>query len=147
MAGVARPVVTVKFAKNYLLQILGHADPRMRVAAEAVAVYQREHIPVGHDAGNGRPPGYAQSRIAVRITGGRFGARVYEVGSDATTPDGFPYPVVLDVGARPHEISSKGNYPLHNKSTGEYFGRSVHHPGVQGNNWCRGSLSVIHGVL
>lgn len=147
MAQIARASVTVRFAKNFVQDLAGRADPKMRALAEAAAVYQRAHIPVGHDSSNGRPPGYAQSRIAVRVTVGPTGRKVYEVGSDAVGADGFPYPLVLDVGSRPHEISAHGNYSLHNAATGQFFGQTVHHPGVQGNNWCRGSVSVIHGHL
>lgn len=146
MARIAPASVTVKFASTWVAEVAGKADPRMRLAAERIAAYQRAHIPVAHDVNNGRQPGYAQSRIAVRVTLGPNGFKVYEVGSDATTPDGFPYPVVLDVGAAPHEISSHGNYPLRDRE-GKVFGRTVQHPGVRGNNWCRGSLAAVHGVI
>jgi hypothetical protein len=146
MARLAAASVTVKFSKTWVAQVFRIADPRLAAAAERVAVYQREHIPVGHDAGHGRAPGFAKSRIAVRVRPGKFGGREFEIGSDATTPEGFPYPVVLDVGARPHVIESHGNYPLKD-AEGVIYGRHVNHPGVQPTNWCRGSLTAVHGVV
>lgn len=146
MARIAAASVTVKFSRTWVQEISGRADVRMRVAAKRIADYQRNHIPVGQDVSHGRPPGYAQSRIAVRVRLNELGMRVYEIGSDATTPEGFPYPVVLDVGSAPHTITSHGNYPLRDKQ-GHVFGRTVHHPGTQPTNWCRGSLGAIHGVV
>lgn len=146
MARLAAASVDVQFARTWVQQLFGLADPRMAAAAQRVADYQRNHIPVGHDVENGRSPGYAKSRIAVRVRKGPLGGREFEVGSDATTPEGFPYPVVLDVGAAPHIIRPHGNYPLKD-SEGHVFGREVHHPGVQPSNWCRGSLSAVHGVV
>lgn len=138
--------VTVKFSSTWRQQLFRIADPRMAAAAHRIAQYQRDHIPVGHDVSHGRPPGFAQSRIAVRVRVGRFGGREYEIGSDATTPEGFPYPVVLDVGSRPHVIESHGNYPLRD-AEGHVLGKRVEHPGTQPTFWCRGSLSVLHGVI
>lgn len=146
MPRIAGASVTVKFSRTWVQEIAGKADPRMRAAAQRVAAYQRAHIPVGHDVSHGRPPGFAQSRIAVRVRIGEQGFRVYEVGSDATTPDGFPYPVVLDVGSKPHVIQSHGDYPLRD-AEGHIFGKTVNHPGTAPTNWCRGSLSAIHGVV
>lgn len=146
MARLAAASVTVKFASNYVRELAGKADPKMRLAAAAIADYQRTHIPVGRDESHGRPPGYAQSRIGIRVTVGAAGLKVYEIGSDATTADGFPYPVVLDVGSRPHTIRSHGEYPMRT-AEGEVLGREVEHPGTQPTNWCRGSLSVVRGVL
>src|SRR6201992_80300 len=143
---VASARVTVKFASNWIRQVSGKADPKLRAAAETIADYQRAHIPGGSDESNGRRPGYARSRIQVRVVAGDNGLKSYEVGSDATSPDGFPYPVVLDVGAAPHEIQAQGDYSLHNSQTNQYFGRTVQHPGVHGNHWCTDSLNVIHGL-
>jgi hypothetical protein len=135
--------VRLSFSKNWVRAVTGAADPKIRAGAELVAQAQRQAIPVSQDGSHGRPPGYARSRIAVRVTFGPEG-RVYEVGSDATTPDGFPYPTVLDVGSRPHVIESHGNYPLRSKS-GQVFGKQVNHPGTQPTYWCRGSVTVLAG--
>lgn len=146
MAKIAGASVNVKFAATWVRQVAGIADPKMRVVAELVKRYQVEHIPVGHDVSHSREPGYARDRIAVRVTIGPNGFKVFEVGSDATTPEGFPYPVVLDVGSRPHEIESHGDYPLRT-ADGEVLGKKVNHPGTQPTNWCRGSLSVVPGAF
>jgi hypothetical protein len=122
------------------------AAPKVTKAAQLVAAAQRERIPVSKDGSYGRPPGYARSRIAARPTVSLRGGLAYDVGSDATTPEGFPYPMVLDVGQRPHIIESHGDYPLRNPRTGQVFGRRVHHPGAQPTNWCRGSMFVLRGM-
>lgn len=146
MARIAGASVDVKFAANWVRQIAGRADPKMRAVAELVRRYQVEHIPIGKDVSHGRSPGYAQSRIAVRVTVGPNGFKVFEVGSDATTPEGFPYPVVLDVGSKPHTIESHGNYPLRD-AEGNVLGKKVQHPGTAPTNWCRGSLTVVPGAF
>jgi hypothetical protein len=145
-----KPAVQVKFTRTWVGELFGRVDPTMRVAAEAVKEYQKAHIPVSADGSHGRPAGYARDRIQirVRVTSGFLTAgRVYEIGSDATSPDGFPYPVVLDVGAPPHVIESHGNYPLRDPETKQVFGHRVMHPGVTGNNWCRGSIVAARVVL
>jgi len=122
------------------------AAPKVTKAAQLVAAVQRERIPVSRDGSYGRPAGYARSRIAARPTLSLRGGLAFDVGSDATTPEGFPYPVVLDVGSRPHIIESHGDYPLRNPRTGQVFGKRVHHPGTKATNWCRGSMYVLRGM-
>lgn len=122
------------------------AAPKVAKAAALVVASQRERIPVSKDGSYGRPPGYARDRIAARPTVSLRGGLAFNVGSDATTPEGFPYPVVLDVGSRPHTIESHGDYPLRNPRTGQVFGKRVHHPGTAPTSWCRGSLAVIRGI-
>lgn len=129
---------------NALLSAL--AAPKVTKAALAVAAYQRQRIPVSRDGSYGRPPGYAKSRIAARPTVSLRGGLAFNVGSDATTPDGYPYPVGLDRGTPPHIIRSKGNYPLRNPKTGQVFGKEVRHPGTAPTYWCTGSLAVLAGM-
>jgi hypothetical protein len=143
---MARPHVVMKFGRTWVQEVFGRADPKMRALAEAVAEYQRIHIPVSADSDHGREPGYARDRIQVRVRPGWLGSKMYEVGSDATTPDGFPYPIVLDVGSRPHVIESHGDYPMRDED-GHVYGRMVHHPGTEGNNWCSGSLAAVRALL
>lgn len=121
------------------------AAPKTAKAAQLVAAYQREHIPVSRDGEHGRAAGYARSRIAARPTVSLRGGVAFNVGSDATTPDGFPYPLVLDRGSRPHIIKSKGPYPLRDQH-GNVFGREVHHPGTRPTYWCTNSINILRGV-
>lgn len=135
--------VKVQFSRTWVKAVTGLADPKIRAGAERVAEAQRAAIPVSSDGSYGRPPGYARSRIGVRVGFGPQG-RYYDIGSDATTPDGFPYPTVLDVGSRPHVIESHGDYPLRSRD-GRVFGKRVMHPGTQPTYWCRRSLLVLAG--
>jgi hypothetical protein len=136
--------VRLTFSRTWVQQVTGIADPKVRRGAEEIAEAQRRAIPVSADGSHGRPAGYAKSRIAVRVAADANG-RYYDIGSDATTPDGFPYPVVLDVGSRPHLIESHGDYPLRNARTGQVFGKVVQHPGTRPTYWCRGSMSALAG--
>lgn len=126
--------------------LAGVAAPKVLAAAHMVAAAQRARIPVSKDGSYGRPAGYAKSRIRVIPTPSPLGGVAYLVGSDAATPDGFPYPVVLDTGSRPHTIRSRGDYPLRNPRTGQVFGKAVQHPGTAPTYWCRGSVAVLVGM-
>jgi hypothetical protein len=136
--------VRVTFDRYWKTTVATIAAPKIALAAEIVAAAQREAIPVSKDGSYGRPAGYARDRI--HITGGADGLGPYfDIGSDATTPDGTSYPAILDTGSRPHVITSHGNYPLRNRQTGQIFGKSVNHPGTSPTFWCRGSLKALAG--
>lgn len=51
-----------------------------------------------------------------------------------------PYAAYVELGTRPHLITSHGPYSLHNAETGEYFGREVHHPGTHPEPYLRPAL-------
>lgn len=123
------------------------AAPKVAKAAALVVAAQRARIPVSNDGSYGRPPGYARDRIAARPTVSLRGGLAFDIGSDATTPGGFPYPIVLDRGSRPHTITAHGDYPLRNRATGQVFGRTVHHPGTKPTYWCTGSTDVLRGIV
>jgi hypothetical protein len=121
------------------------AAPAMEEAARIVAAGQRERIPASADGSHGRPAGYAKSKIHVERgidTQGPW----WDVGTgdDALTPDGTNYPVILELGSRPHEIRSHGDYPLRDRH-GRVFGRAVQHPGTQPYPWCRAALADLAG--
>lgn len=122
------------------------AAPKVTKAAALVVAAQRARIPVSKDGSYGNPPGYARERIAARPTVSLRGGLAFNIGSDATTPEGFPYPVVLDRGSGPHTITAHGNYPLRNPRTGQVFGKTVHHPGTRPTYWCTGSVEVLRGM-
>lgn len=119
------------------------AEPALDEAAVIVAAGQKRRIPVSQDGSNGRPAGYARDRIHVER--GRDAVGSYrDVGSDAETPEGYPYPIGLELGTSPHTITSHGDYPLRDKQ-GHVFGRTVSHPGNQPFPWCRAALQDIAG--
>lgn len=119
------------------------AEPALDAAAVVVAAGQKRRIPVSADGSNGRPAGYA--RDSIHVERGRDIEGPYrDVGSDATTPDGYPYPLGLELGTPPHTIESHGDYPLRSKD-GRVFGRVVQHPGTQPYPWCRAALADIAG--
>lgn len=133
----------VEFAATWEAEVLALGDPALDAAAVIVAAGQKRRIPVSQDGSNGRLAGYARDRIHVER--GRDALGPYrDVGSDATTPDGYPYPLGLELGTRPHRIVSHGNYPLRDKH-GHIFGRSVDHPGNPPFPWCRAALGDIAG--
>lgn len=133
----------VVFDPAFEVTVLDLAEPALDQAAVIVAAGQKRRIPVSQDGSSGRPAGYARDRIHVER--GRDGEGPYrDVGSDAETPEGYPYPIGLELGTRPHIIASHGNYPLRD-AHGTVFGRVVHHPGNQPFPWCRAALADLAG--
>lgn len=136
--------VRVVFDRQLPARVATIAAPKVRRAAEIVADRQRELIPVSNDGSNGRRPGYARDHISTWVGFSR-GGTYYDVGSDATTPDGVSYPAIMDAGSRPHTIESHGDYPLRNPHTGQVFGPAVRHPGTKATYWCRNSIFALAG--
>jgi hypothetical protein len=133
----------IRFEAGWEARILSMGEPALNEAAAIVEEGQRQRIPVSRDGSHGRPAGYARSRI--HTSRGRDAQGPYrDVGSDATTPDGFPYPLALELGTRPHTITSHGDYPLRAKD-GRVFGKTVQHPGNPPMPWCRAALAYIAG--
>lgn len=58
--------------------------------------------------------------------------------------DGIDYAAVVELGGRPHEIRSKGPWPLRDKD-GNVFGRVVQHPGTPAQPYLRPGASSIGG--
>jgi hypothetical protein len=137
------PTTVVVFGARWFGELRDASEPALTAAAQIVEDGQKRRIPVSADGSNGRPPGYARDRIHTER--GRDEQGPYrDVGSDAETPDGFAYPLALELGTAPHRIESKGDYPLRS-SSGEVFGRAVNHPGTQPYPWCRAALSDLAG--
>jgi hypothetical protein len=109
---------------------------------ERVAAEQRRTAPVSPDGSHGRPPGYMRDHISSELHRDSVGLYV-DIGTDARTPDGHPYPLDVELGARPHVIESHGDYPLRNPKTGQVFGRRVNHPGNDPQPFLRPSLDVL----
>lgn len=134
----------VRFNRQFPALVLTVAEPKVAVAADIVADEQRRLIPVSEHGSYGRPPGYAREHIDVwkgRDAAGPY----YDVGSDATTPDGVSYPAILDAGSRPHVITAHTKHGLYNARTGQHFGMVVNHPGTQPTYWCRRSILALAG--
>lgn len=124
--------------------LLAISEPFLEAAAVIVAAGQKRRIPVSEDGSNGRPAGYARDRIHVERGQDLLGP-YRDVGSDAMTPDGYNYPIGLELGTRAHTITSHGNYPLRNRKTGQIFGKTVNHPGNPPFPWCRAALVDLAG--
>lgn len=135
--------VALKLEPRWEVGVMGLAEPSLDQAAVIVAAGQKRRIPVSQDGSNGRPAGYA--RDAIHVERGRDLEGPYrDIGSDATTPTGYPYPLGLELGTPPHSIDSHGDYPLRDKH-GNVFGRHVDHPGTQPYPWCRAALADLVG--
>lgn len=145
---MARPLASVRvvLAPEFERAAMALGVPAMEAGAEIVAEGQRRRIPVSRDGSHGRPAGYAQSKIHVERGADGLGP-YWDVGTgdDALSPDGTNYPLILELGSRPHEIRSKGDYPLRNAKTGQIFGRVVQHPGTKPQPWLRAALADITG--
>lgn len=117
--------------------------PQVAHGAELVADGQRRRIPVSAEGSYGRAPGYARDHVHVE-TGRDTDGPYWDIGSDAKTPDGTDYPLILELGSGPHPITSHGDYPLRDRH-GRVFGRVVHHPGTRPYPWCRAALQDLAG--
>lgn len=136
--------VVFKFEPRWEVGIMGLSEPFLDQAAVVVAAGQKRRIPVSQDGSHGRPAGYA--RDSIHVERGRDVEGPYrDIGADATSPTGYPYPLGLELGTPPHTIESKGDYPLRNAKTGQVFGRTVQHPGTQPYPWCRAALADLVG--
>jgi hypothetical protein len=116
----------------------------MYAGAAIVAEGQRRRIPVSRDGSHGRPAGYARSRIHIEAGADPLGPW-WDIGSDAETPDGYPYPVGLELGTRAHPIDARNAKVLANRRTGQIFGKHVDHPGTRPYPWCRAALADLAG--
>lgn len=123
----------------------GPVGRRLQTFAEVVTQGAKRRAPVSPDGSHGRPSGYMRSRIGWRIFKDSRGL-VAVVESPATTPEGFPYPLVVELGSAPHIIESHGDYPLRNRRTGQVFGKRVHHPGTSPQPYLRPALDDIRGM-
>lgn len=128
---------------NMEAELFTLAGPALDRAAVVVAAGQKRRIPVSRDGSNGRPAGYARDHVHVERGRDDLGP-FRDIGSDAATPDGYPYPLGLELGTAPHPIDSHGPYPLRDKY-GNVFGRHVDHPGTPPYPWCRAALQDIAG--
>lgn len=137
--------VTIVWAPDFQRQAWDLAEPYLGVASLIVESSMRRRIPKSTDGSNGRPPGYAASKIRQLGRGADALGPYRDVGTDATSPDGYPYPIGLEHGTKAHVIRSKGNYPLRDARTGRVFGRVVQHPGTRPYPWARPAANDLDG--
>jgi hypothetical protein len=135
----------VTFAPGFDRELRTMVGPAMEQAAAIVAAGQRTRIPVSAEGSYGRQPGYARSKIHVESGIDALGPW-WDIGTgdDALTPDGVNYPLILELGSRPHVIESHGDYPLRDRH-GRIFGKRVNHPGTQPFPWLRASVADLAG--
>jgi hypothetical protein len=137
--------VDIVWAPDFQRQAWGLAEPYLGVASLIVESGMKRRIPRSRDGSHGRPPGYAASRIRQLERGVDEQGPYRDVGTDATSPDGYSYPRGLEHGTKAHTIRSKGAYPLRNPRTGQVFGRVVNHPGTKPYPWARPAAYDLDG--
>jgi len=93
-----------------------------------------------------RPSGYMKSQIG--WTHGRDAEGMYwDINSPATSTQGAPYGLFVEIGTKEHDIESKGPWPLRNRQTGAVFGHKVKHPGTAPQPYLRPALwNVLAGL-
>jgi hypothetical protein len=134
----------IDYAPNWRQQLWDAADPAMVHFGEAIVVAAKREMPASTDGSNGRPPGYARSRMRTLERGRDAFGPYRHLGTDATTPDGTNYPAIVHYGQKPHVIKSHGDYPLRD-AHGRVFGRVVNHPGARPNPWAERAARTING--
>jgi hypothetical protein len=117
----------------------------LETKGEIVTQGAKRRAPVSPAGSNGRPSGYLRSNIYWKLGVDSIGIYV-DILSPATTPDGAPYGLFVEVGTVAHIITSHGNYPLRNARTGQIFGRIVHHPGTRAQPYLRPALEDLRGA-
>lgn len=132
----------VEWDSDWRPKLLVEGYPHVRHVAERGADIMRQTINVSDDGSHGRPAGYARDSIETVAGATRAGNYYFDSGATAETPDGFPYPAVLEWGSPPHDITSHGDYPLRDDK-GNVFGKTVHHPGTPEYAWCRKALAIL----
>ncbi len=119
----------------------GPVARHLQQAAEAVTQEAKRLAPVSPDGSNGRGSGYLRSNIQWTID--EDGEGLYaDIASTATTPEGAPYGLFVEVGTVAHPIVSKGPWPLRDRR-GNVFGRRVQHPGTRPQPYLRPALDVL----
>lgn len=106
-------------------------------------------MPAGWPRSPQRPSGYVRSKIYWRR--GRDAVGIYvDVVSPATTLEGAPLGLFLEVGTKPHQITARNApylvWPGRSRTTGDvYIGvkRTVDHPGTPAQPYLRPSLGDV----
>jgi hypothetical protein len=121
--------------------INGPTARKLQSYAEIVTQGAKRRAATSPDGSHGRPSGYMRSSIGWRIEKDSRGL-VAIVEATATTPDGDPYPLFVELGTAPHIIESHGDYPLRDKY-GNVYGKRVQHPGTSPQPFLRPALDDI----
>lgn len=123
----------------------GPVAREMARRGEIVTQGAKRRAPVSPDGSHGRPSGYLRSAIRWQLGTDTIGVYV-DILSPATTPEGDPYGLFVEVGTAPHVIRSHGPYPLRNRKTGQVFGPIVRHPGTAAQPHLRPALDDLRGA-
>ena len=141
--------VQLVFDEAAMAELLhGPAGPVARMLeskGEIVTQGAKRRAPVSPAGSGGRPSGYLRSNIHWKLGTDTLGLYV-DVMSPATTVDGDPYGLFVEVGTVPHVIRSHGPYPLRNRRTGQVFGPIVNHPGTAAQPYLRPALEDLRGA-
>lgn len=134
----------IVYSRDFQEECFRLGEPFLEAVGDDVLTAMRTNIPVSSDGSNGRPAGYARSRLRVLAKGRDPYVPYLNVGTDATTPEGVSYPSILEHGSPPHVIEAHGEYSLRT-ADGRYLGHSVQHPGTKPVPWARRSAQSING--
>lgn len=122
-------------ADRLLNSVRGPVGAHLREQARVGRRAAQRLCPVSPEGSGGNPPGHLRDSIIDRS--GRDEQGVYaEYGTDVD------YALPVELGARPHVITSKGDYPLRDNN-GHVYGKEVHHPGTQAQPYLRPTLEAI----
>jgi Bacteriophage HK97-gp10, putative tail-component len=110
----------------------------LRRAAERVTQEAKRLCPVSPQGSGDNPSGHLRSSIGWDLSRDERGLKA-DVGTDVD------YALPVELGTRPHEIESHGDWPLRNRRTNQTFGRKVNHPGTPAQPYLRPALDVLRG--
>lgn len=110
----------------------------------------KRRAPVSKNGSHGRPPGHLRDSIESRLGEDEQGPYV-DIEATATTPDGFPYGLIPELGSKPHQIRAKRAQALAffwGKVNAQTFvpknPRPNQHTGFEGSNFIIGKGYVDH---
>jgi hypothetical protein len=122
-------------ADRLLATVRGPVGRHLRAQAGVGRQAAQQLCPVSPEGSGDHKPGYLRKSIKDRS--GRDEQGIYaEYGTDVD------YALSVELGSKPHEIESKGDYPLRSKA-GVVFGKKVQHPGAEAQPFLRPALEAI----
>jgi hypothetical protein len=113
------------------------ADNLAMATAERIKSYQEQFIAMNQSVVTGT----MQDSIFVDPSG--YGDGEVEVGATALSDEGFPYPVVIENGSRPHPIEGNPLLAFNWPGKGFIITHSVQHPGTSPKPFVEPSLEYI----
>jgi hypothetical protein len=86
-----------------------------------------------------------QLRNSIRKVKGASMDQVWLVGPTDTLEDGTFLGELIEKGTPPHDINSRGPWPLRNPDTGQVFGPHVRHPGTSAQPFIAPAARAMQG--